>query len=66
MLLHWWFGGCGEYTGCSVYSDSQSVGSEWFINHRCPVQVDKAVEQKLTSQQGHPIHNGICPSVHTG
>ena len=66
MLLHWWFGGCGEYTGCSVYSDSQSVGSEWFINHRCPVQVDKAVEQKLTSQQGHPIHNGICQSVHTG
>ena len=30
-----------------------------YINHRCPVQVDMAVEQKLNPEQGHPIHNGI-------
>ena len=70
MLLRWLFGGDGGYTAylSLVYLDSQSVGSEWYINHRCPkiVQVDMTVEHKQTLQQGHPIHNGICQSVHTG
>ena len=70
MLMHWLFGGGGGYTGClsPVYLDSQSVGSEWYINHWCPktVQVDMTVEHKQTLQQGHPIRNGICQSVHTG
>ena len=68
--MHWLFGGGGGYTGCLnlVYLDSQSVGSEWYINHWCPktVQVDRTVEHKQTLQQGHPIRNGICQSVHTG
>ena len=48
-----------------VYLDSQSAGSEWYINHWCPktVQVDMTVEHKQTLQQGHPIRNGICQSV---
>ena len=47
---------------------SQSVGCEWYINHRCPktVQVEMTVEQRQTLQQGHPIRSGTCQSVHTG
>ena len=70
LLLCWLFGGGGGYTGClsPVYLDSQSVGSEWYINHRCPktVQVEMTVDQKQTSQQWHLIRNGIYQSVHTG
>ena len=64
------FGGGGGYTGClsPVYLDSKFVDSKGYINHWCPktVQVDMTVEQKQTSQQGHPISNGICPYVQTG